>query len=103
MQCITCLLLKSFLTPCSDRRSLPSVSEVHRVDGAPWLPPPDQILAGGPLARVEALGSWRDGALGGGGGRGGGGRLVSRRVVTGAEHTGAGRVTRAVTEERAQD
>lgn len=77
--------------------SLSSVSEVDRVDGAPRFPPADQVLAGGALARVEALGSWRDRALrGGGGGRGGGRGLVSGRVVTGAEHSGAARVTRAM-------
>lgn len=73
---------------------LACVSKVHRVYGAARLPPANQIFACSPLAWVEALRAWGDGALGGGG-RSGWGRLISWRAVTGAQHSGAHRVTRA--------
>lgn len=75
---------------------LARVPKVHRVDGAAWFPPADQVLASGSLARIETFGSWWDWALGGGGGwRGGGGRLFTRRAVAGAYDCRADGVTGA--------
>lgn len=50
---------------------LATATKIHRVDGAPWFLPANQVLAGGSLAGVEALGSRRKRWMGRGGGGGG--------------------------------
>lgn len=50
---------------------LATATKIHRVDGAPWFLPANQVLAGGSLAGVEALGSRRQGWMGGRGSGGG--------------------------------